>query len=118
MDQKVDEVLRLISRRWTLPVMNELAKGIRSHNDLARAVGADNKQLARALQPLVRKQLVYRKVHATTPPVRVYYSLTPRGKAITAFCSELNMAVTAAMDAGDPPIRHRYPAGVGALRTG
>jgi DNA-binding HxlR family transcriptional regulator/DNA-binding transcriptional ArsR family regulator len=97
MDQKSDEILRLISRRWTLPVMNELAKGIRSHNDLARAVGVDNKQLARALQPLVRKQLVYRKVHAATPPVRVYYCLSPRGKVITAFCSELEIAVTTAM---------------------
>ncbi|MEU5880909.1 helix-turn-helix domain-containing protein [Spirillospora sp. NPDC047279] len=98
MNPKVEDMLRLISRRWTLPVMNELTKGIRSHNDLARAVGADNKQLARVLQPLVHKKLVYRKVHATTSPVRVYYSLTPRGKAIAGFCSELNLAITTAMD--------------------
>jgi DNA-binding HxlR family transcriptional regulator len=118
MDQKVDEVLRLISRRWTLPVMNELNKGIRSHNDLARAIGADNKQLARALQSLVHKKFVHRKVHATTPPVRVYYSLTPRGKAITALCSELRTAVTTAMDTGNPSLHHRGPADVEHRKAG
>lgn len=79
---KVSSLLDLVSRRWTLPVMEELSRGARSHNDLARVVCLENQQLDRTLQPLVRKGLVHRKVHAATPPIRVYYSLTPRGRAI------------------------------------
>jgi DNA-binding HxlR family transcriptional regulator len=85
----ITDLLDLVSRRWTLPVMDELARGARSHNDLARVTGLENQQLDRTLRPLVRRGLVYRKVHAATPPIRVYYSLTPRGQAILDSLFEL-----------------------------
>jgi DNA-binding HxlR family transcriptional regulator len=87
---KISSLLDLISRRWTLPVMEELSRGARSHNDLARVANLENQQLDRTLRPLVRKGLVYRKVHAATPPIRVYYSLTPRGRVILDSLLELH----------------------------
>lgn len=86
---KIAHLLDMVSRRWTLPVMEELARGARSHNDLARVTNLENQQLDRTLRPLVRHGLVHRKVHAATPPIRVYYSLTPRGKAILDSLYEL-----------------------------
>jgi DNA-binding HxlR family transcriptional regulator len=87
--EKISDLLDLVSRRWTLPVMDELARGARSHNDLARVTNLENQQLDRTLRPLVRRGLVHRMVHAATPPVRVYYSLTPRGRAVLESLSEL-----------------------------
>lgn len=91
---KISDLLDLVSRRWTLPVMDELSRGARSHNDLARVTKLENQQLSRTLQPLVRKGLVHRRVHAATPPIRVYYSLSPRGTAILESLSELHQSLT------------------------
>ncbi|HEU5024850.1 MAG TPA: helix-turn-helix domain-containing protein [Spirillospora sp.] len=93
------DVLALVSRRWMLPVMDELSRGIRSHNDLARNIGIDNQQLDRALRPLVRRNFIHRKVHAASPPIRVYYFLTPKGRAILTAFTVLRATIAAALSA-------------------
>ncbi|MEV0594618.1 winged helix-turn-helix transcriptional regulator [Nonomuraea cavernae] len=99
MDEKnVIELLNLVGRQWTLPVLDELARGARSHNDLARAIDANHQQLARVLRPLVSKHLVHRKVHEASPPIRVYYMLTPRGKAVLACCCRFRTLAAGELD--------------------
>lgn len=118
-DQLAD-VLTLVSRRWTLPVLDELSRGFRSHNDLARNIGIENQQLDRALRPLVRGNFIHRKVHTTSPPIRVYYFLTPKGRAVLTSFTDLRTTIAAALAVeGEPKATQqgeRHPAKVTRLR--
>jgi DNA-binding HxlR family transcriptional regulator len=75
------EAARILSGKWVLAVLVELAEGPQRHNDLARAVGAeDHKPIDRALRRLLLTRMVERTVHdldGSAP--RVCYELTLRG---------------------------------------
>jgi DNA-binding HxlR family transcriptional regulator len=89
--QDAYEAARILSGRWILAVLVQLARGPRCHNDLARATGLmENKPLDRALSRLVSMRLIDRTVHnvgGSAPRVR--YRLTRRGYSVLPIIDEL-----------------------------
>jgi DNA-binding HxlR family transcriptional regulator len=83
------EAVRLLSPRWVLPVLVELADGAKGHNELARAVGAAHRQLDRVLDRLVEAGLVERVVDGRRRPGRVRYGLSASGHAVQEPLDEL-----------------------------
>lgn len=68
--------VELISGKWTLLLIAELAEGSRGHNDLARSSGLDHRALDRTLSQMEDSGLIEREVR-TQRPLRVRYALTP-----------------------------------------
>ena len=89
--QHAHETASILSQKWILAVLVELADGPRHHNDLARATGlTENKPLDRALRRLVSMRLVdrtVRNIRGSAP--RVQYGLTVRGRALLPIIDEL-----------------------------
>lgn len=71
--------ISLVSGKWTLPVLAELAESPKSYNELARAVGTDHKTLARTLSRLQADDLVLRDSRGCR---RVTYLLAPRAQGM------------------------------------
>ena len=84
--RSVKAAVSLISGKWTLPVLAALADGSKRHNELARAVGVDNKTLARVLQRLLAEGLVVREVVSSQ---RVTYRLSPHGRTLDAMMQDI-----------------------------
>jgi len=72
----------IISKRWALYVVRELAAGPKYFNEILRALewGITPKILSVRLKELVKEEIVSKKIHSGKTPVRVEYSLTKRGK--------------------------------------
>ncbi|HEX3785821.1 MAG TPA: helix-turn-helix domain-containing protein [Pseudonocardiaceae bacterium] len=89
--QHAHEAALILSHKWSLAVLVELAGGPRHHNELARATGLrENKPLDRALRRLASMQLIdrtVRNVRGSAP--RVQYGLTVRGRALLPIIDEL-----------------------------
>jgi DNA-binding HxlR family transcriptional regulator len=83
------EAVRLLSPKWVLPVLTELADGAKGHNELARAVGTVHRQLDRVLDRLVEAGLVERIVDVSRQPLRVRYALSAGGHAAQEPLDEL-----------------------------
>ncbi|MEA2134374.1 MAG: hypothetical protein QOC68_2283 [Solirubrobacteraceae bacterium] len=78
------EVLGLLAGRWSVDVMYLLAGGTRRYNQIFYEVGEISKKtLTQTLRALEGNGLVTRQVHAQSP-LRVDYSLTPRGWSLTS----------------------------------
>lgn len=71
----------LISGKWTLRVLAELANGPRSYNALATATRLDNKALSRSLRAMEETGLVVRNAR-TERPVRTRYDLTASARSL------------------------------------
>src|SRR3954462_6320514 len=77
-------VLGLLAGRWSVDVLYLLASGTRRYNQIFYEVGEISKKtLPQTLRALERHRLVARRVHAEAP-LRVEYSLTPRGWSLTS----------------------------------
>jgi DNA-binding HxlR family transcriptional regulator len=83
------QAVRLLSPRWVLPVLTELAEGAKGHNELARATGTAHRQLGRVLDRLVEAGLVERVVDVSRQPLRVRYRLSASGHAAQGPLDEL-----------------------------
>jgi DNA-binding HxlR family transcriptional regulator len=81
--------LRLLSPKWVLPVLAELARGAKGHNELARATGTAHRQLDRVLERLAEAGLVERVVDVSRQPLRVRYRLSASGHAAQGPLDEL-----------------------------
>ena len=69
----------IISGKWTLLILRDLADGINRFSALERSlVGISPKTLSERLKSLDKAGVVTRKSYAEVPP-RVEYSLTPMG---------------------------------------
>ena len=69
----------IISGKWTLLILRDLAEGINRFSVLERSlVGISPKTLSERLKSLEKAGVVTRKSYAEVPP-RVEYSLTPMG---------------------------------------
>jgi len=69
----------IISGKWTLLILRDLADGINRFSVLERSlVGISPKTLSERLKSLEKAGVVTRKSYAEVPP-RVEYSLTPMG---------------------------------------
>ncbi|MDS0282777.1 helix-turn-helix transcriptional regulator [Halomicroarcula sp. S3CR25-11] len=85
-------VVRAIDRigtPWRLNVVHALAGGEMRFNGLKEATDARSKTLSDALDALVEHGIVDRRMEEAAP-VAVYYSLTPKGRALLDVLDELD----------------------------
>jgi DNA-binding HxlR family transcriptional regulator len=73
----------LLSRKWVILIIRELARRPLRHNELRRALdnSVTDKALARALRSMVECHVVTREVTDTAPP-GVRYDLAPLGRSL------------------------------------
>ena len=77
-------VLDHVTSKWGVLILVALDDGEQRWSDLRRrADGISEKMLAQTLKILERDGLVHREAQPSIPP-RVDYSLTPRGRELTA----------------------------------
>src|SRR4051794_41585561 len=83
MIERTREVLTLLAGRWNVDVLYLLAGGTRRYSEIFYEVGEISKKtLTQTLRGLESHELVTRRVYPDVP-VRVEYSLSPRGWSIT-----------------------------------
>lgn len=76
----VAQTARIISGKWTLLIIRDLASGARRFNQLERSLqGISPKTLSERLRALEEEGIVDRQTFAEAPP-RVEYSLTEKGR--------------------------------------
>jgi DNA-binding HxlR family transcriptional regulator len=81
--------IELIGKRWTGAIVSALTEGPLRFGELARAVpGLSDRLLSQRLRELEEEGLVVREVEAGTP-VRVTYTLTPKGAELRPAIHEL-----------------------------
>ncbi|MBV9258252.1 MAG: helix-turn-helix transcriptional regulator [Ktedonobacteraceae bacterium] len=69
----------IISGKWTLLIIRDLASGIKRFNQLERSLhGISPKTLSERLRSLEEEGIIMRQTFAEVPP-RVEYSLTEKG---------------------------------------
>jgi DNA-binding HxlR family transcriptional regulator len=75
----VARTAKIISGKWTLLIIRDLASGVKRFNQLERSLdGISPKTLSERLRYLEEKGIVLRQTFAEVPP-RVEYSLSERG---------------------------------------
>lgn len=80
---------RIVSGKWTLILLRDLAAGRRRFGELQRSmVGISPRTLSQRLRALEEQGIVTRTSYAEMPP-RVEYHLTPRGQALTPIIDEM-----------------------------
>ncbi len=86
----VEQVLQLLSGRWTLYILWRLQdKGPQRFNALLKLIpGVSQKVMTERLKALEAAGLIYRHYKPTVPP-EVTYSLTDRGAELRATLSEI-----------------------------
>ena len=101
---RVTDVLRC---KWTLAVLEELARGTSRPSEIQRALpGLTSKVLSERLRKLERFGLVSRTAYAEVPP-RVEYALTERGQSMSELVTRVSQFVSDWADSfgssSDPP---------------
>src|SRR6185312_6742994 len=75
----VARTARIISGKWTLLIIRDLASGVKRFNQLERSLqGISPKTLSERLRSLEEEGVIQRQTFAEVPP-RVEYSLTEKG---------------------------------------
>lgn len=75
----VARTARIISGKWTLLIIRDLASGVKRFNQLERSLqGISPKTLSERLRSLEEEGVILRQTFAEVPP-RVEYSLTEKG---------------------------------------
>lgn len=73
----------IISGKWTLLILRDLASGLNRFSALERSLlGISPKTLSERLKSLEKAGVITRKAYAEIPP-RVEYTLTPMGQELT-----------------------------------
>src|SRR5437016_9307031 len=73
----------IISGKWTLLIIRDLASGVKRFNQLERSLhGISPKTLSERLRSLEEEGVVTRQTFAEVPP-RVEYSLTTKGRDLS-----------------------------------
>jgi DNA-binding HxlR family transcriptional regulator len=73
----------IISGKWTLLIIRDLASGVKRFNQLERSLhGISPKTLSERLRSLEEEGVIIRQTFAEVPP-RVEYSLTEKGQDLT-----------------------------------
>ena len=81
--------IELIGKRWTGAIVSSLTEGPLRFGELARAIpGLSDRLLSQRLRELENEGLVEREVEPGTP-VKVTYSLTPKGAELRPAIYEL-----------------------------
>jgi len=75
----VARTAEIISGKWTLLIIRDLASGVKRFNQLERSLhGISPKTLSERLRSLEEEGIIIRQTFAEVPP-RVEYSLTEKG---------------------------------------
>jgi DNA-binding HxlR family transcriptional regulator len=75
----VARTAEIISGKWTLLIIRDLASGVKRFNQLERSLqGISPKTLSERLRSLEEEGIITRQMFAEVPP-RVEYSLTEKG---------------------------------------
>lgn len=78
----VADTLNAIGGRWTLLILHNLFDGTKRFGQLQRALGGISpKTLSLRLKELENQRLISKKVYAQVP-LRVDYTLTPKGESL------------------------------------
>src|SRR5215472_7009521 len=76
----VARTARIISGKWTLLIIRDLASGVKRFNQLERSLqGISPKTLSERLRSLEEEGIILRQTFAEVPP-RVEYTLTEKGR--------------------------------------
>src|ERR1700686_853654 len=76
----VARTARIISGKWTLLIIRDLASGVKRFNQLERSLkGISPKTLSERLRSLEEEGVILRQTFAEVPP-RVEYTLTAKGR--------------------------------------
>jgi DNA-binding HxlR family transcriptional regulator len=78
----VEATLRVIGRKGTLLILQDLLTGPKRFTALERSLGVSPRTLSERLKELEDQFIVERKAFAEVPP-RVEYTLTAKGHALT-----------------------------------
>src|SRR5881227_1915332 len=74
---------KIISGKWTLLIIRDLASGVKRFNQLERSLhGISPKTLSERLRSLEEEGIIIRQTFAEVPP-RVEYSLTTKGRDLS-----------------------------------
>ena len=80
---EIDHVLELLHGKWKVQLIFLMARGVHRHCRLLESLaGASKKMMTDTLRALERDGLVVRRIYAEVP-LRVEYSLSPLGWAVT-----------------------------------
>jgi DNA-binding HxlR family transcriptional regulator len=84
--------IRLLSKKWAVPIMYHLYRQNLGFSELKREVGMriSSTMLSRALDELQESNLVEKRVISTSP-IRVEYSLLPIGSDFCALVESLEV---------------------------
>lgn len=78
----IERTAQIISRKWTLLIIRDLATGTKRFTELERSLrGISPKTLSERLRELEAQGVVERRTYPEVP-VRVEYSLTDKGRAL------------------------------------
>lgn len=78
----VVKALKIIGSKWTILILRELCEGTKRFGELQRALtGISPKTLSVRLDELEKNGVVKKKVFAEVP-LKVEYSLTPKGQSL------------------------------------
>ena len=79
---EITAALKVLSGKWTLMILCQLAKRVARFNELKRTIpGITQHMLTTSLRELEANGLVQRTIYAEVPP-RVEYKMTPHGRAL------------------------------------
>ena len=79
----------IVSGKWTLLIIRDLATGTKRFSELERSlVGISPKTLSERLSALESEGILQRKTYAEVPP-KVEYSLTEKGQALVVIIEDM-----------------------------
>lgn len=79
---EIAAALKILSGKWTLMILCQLAKRVARFNELKRTIpGITQHMLTTSLRELEANGIVQRTVYAEVPP-RVEYRMTPHGRSL------------------------------------
>lgn len=80
----VARTAHIVSGKWTLLIIRDLASGVKRFNQLERSLsGISPKTLSERLRTLEEEGVIVRQTFAEVPP-RVEYTLTEKGRDLVA----------------------------------
>jgi DNA-binding HxlR family transcriptional regulator len=78
----IEEIMRVIGGKWTMPIVYSLSSGTKRFKELERSLPSiSTRMLVKELKNLEHYKVVKREAFATVPPT-VEYSLTERGREL------------------------------------
>lgn len=99
----VARTAEIISGKWTLLIIRDLATGTKRFSELERSLeGISPKTLSERLSVLEREGVVTRRTFAEVPP-KVEYTLTCKGQALETVIEAMRMYGREWLDCGSTP---------------